>query len=183
MELIIKESNPARWGRHRLRKGEDKEGDGEEEEEWEEAGEGEEEEEEEKEECEEQLEKEEEGRIKEFKKAIDSTNTLQGSLEKEKERLNDERVAEKEIHFENMRKKWGEHEKEIENHIQMICKNHILEYISQENFPFPRNKPDNTIKISEQYIIFDAKSPLSDDLSNFPTYIKNQTDHDNDKKN
>ena len=29
MELIIKESNPARWERHRLRKGEDKEGDGE----------------------------------------------------------------------------------------------------------------------------------------------------------
>ena len=27
MELIIKESNPARWERHRLRKGEDKEGD------------------------------------------------------------------------------------------------------------------------------------------------------------
>ena len=31
MELIIKESNPARWERLRLRKGEDKEGDGEEE--------------------------------------------------------------------------------------------------------------------------------------------------------
>jgi hypothetical protein len=76
-----------------------------------------------------------------------------------------------------MKKKWGNHEKDIENHIQLICKNHILEYISQENFPYPRNKPDNTIKISEQYIIFDAKSPLSDDLSNFPTYIKNQTDN------
>ena len=31
MESIIKESNPARWERHRLRTGEDKEGDGEEE--------------------------------------------------------------------------------------------------------------------------------------------------------
>ena len=50
------------------------------------------------------LEKEEEGRIKEFKKAIDSTNTLQESLEKEKERLNDERVKEKEVHFDNMKK-------------------------------------------------------------------------------
>ena len=91
--------------------------------------------------------------------------------------INDERVAEKSSYFEKMKKKWSNHEKDIENHIQFICKNHILEYISQENFPYPRNKPDNTIKISDQYIIFDAKSPLSDDLSNFPTYIKNQTDN------
>ncbi|MEZ4997303.1 MAG: hypothetical protein R2758_07535 [Bacteroidales bacterium] len=38
-------------------------------------------------------------------------------------------------------------------------------------------KPDNTIEISGEYIIFDAKSPANDDLSNFPTYIKNQADN------
>ena len=76
-----------------------------------------------------------------------------------------------------MKKKWGEHEKDIEHHIQMICKKHILEYISQEEFPYSRLKPDNTIKISEQYIIFDAKCPSNDDLSNFPNYIKAQTDN------
>ena len=123
------------------------------------------------------LERKEENRIESLRKSLDKSNALQESLEKEKERLNDERVAEKSSYFEKMKKKWGNHEKDIENHIQLICKNHILEYISQENFPYPRNKPDNTIKISEQYIIFDAKSPLSDDLSNFPTYIKNQTDN------
>ena len=123
------------------------------------------------------LESKEENRIESLRKSLDKSNALQESLEKEKERLNDERVAEKSSYFEKMKKKWGNHEKDIENHIQFICKNHILEYISQENFPYPRNKPDNTIKISEQYIIFDAKSPLSDDLSNFPTYIKNQTDN------
>jgi predicted nuclease with TOPRIM domain len=72
------------------------------------------------------LEKEEENRIKEFKKAIDSTNTLQESLEKEKERLNDERVKEKEAHFNNMKKQWREHEKDVENHLQMICKNNVI---------------------------------------------------------
>jgi hypothetical protein len=123
------------------------------------------------------LESKEENRIESLRKSLDKSNALQESLEKEKERLNDERVAEKSSYFEKMKKKWGNHEKDIENHIQLICKNHILEYISQENFPYPRNKPDNTIKISDQYIIFDAKSPLSDDLSNFPTYIKNQTDN------
>jgi hypothetical protein len=123
------------------------------------------------------LESKEENRIESLRKSLDKSNALQESLEKEKERLNDERVAEKSSYFEKMKKKWSNHEKDIENHIQLICKNHILEYISQENFPYPRNKPDNTIKISDQYIIFDAKSPLSDDLSNFPTYIKNQTDN------
>ena len=61
--------------------------------------------------------------------------------------------------------------------LKMICKNHILKYISQEQFPYPRNKPDNTVLISDQYIIFDAKSPSNDDLDNFPSYIKNQTDN------
>ena len=135
------------------------------------------------------LEKEEEGRIKEFKKAIDSTNTLQESLEKEKERLNDERVKEKEVHFDNMKKQWREHEKDVENHLQMICKNNVITYISQEEFPHPRNKPDNSIEIMDQLIVFDAKSPANDNLSNFSNYIKTQTEnlkkyakHDNVKK-
>ncbi len=123
------------------------------------------------------LENKEDARNEALRKSLDKSNALQESLEKEKERLNDERVAEKEAQFESMKKQWGEHEKDIENHIQMICKNHILTYIPQEDFPYPRNKPDNTVKISEQYIIFDSKSPSNDDLSNFPNYIKNQTDN------
>jgi hypothetical protein len=123
------------------------------------------------------LESKEEARNESLRKSLDKSNALQESLEKEKKRLNDERIAEKEAHFESMKKQWGEHEKDIENHMQMICKNHILTYISQEKFPYPRNKPDNTVKISEQYIIFDAKSPSNDDLSNFPNYIKTQTDN------
>jgi hypothetical protein len=123
------------------------------------------------------LESKEEARNESLRQSLDKSNALQESLEKEKERLNDERVKEKEDHFEDIRKQWGEHEKDIKNHIQIICKNHILTYIPQEDFPYPRNKPDNTVKISEQYIIFDAKSPSNDDLSNFPNYIKTQTDN------
>ena len=123
------------------------------------------------------LEAKEESRNNELKKSLEKSVSLQESLEKEKERLNDERVKEKEIHYEKMKKKWAEHEKDIEFHIKMICKNHVLKYISQEQFPYPRNKPDNTVLISDQYIIFDAKSPSNDDLDNFPSYIKNQTDN------
>jgi len=118
----------------------------------------------------------EEARNEALSKSLDKSNTLQESLEKEKERLNDERVKEKNDHFEKMKKLWGEHEKDVEKHIRMICKNLLLKYIPQEKFPYPRNKPDNTIEISNQLIVFDAKSPSNDDLSNFPKYIKSQTE-------
>jgi len=135
------------------------------------------------------LKKEEENRNETLRKSIESTNTLQESLTKEKERLNDERVKETEDRLEKMKWTWGEHEKDVENHLQLICRNHVIKYISQEDFPHPRNKPDNCIEIMDQLIVFDAKSPANDDLRNFPKYIRLQTEslkkyakHDDVKK-
>jgi hypothetical protein len=135
------------------------------------------------------LKKEEENRNETLRKSIESTNTLQESLTNEKERLNDLRVKETEDRLEKMKWTWGEHEKDVENHLQLICRNHVIKYISQEDFPHPRNKPDNSIEIMDQLIVFDAKSPANDDLSNFPKYIKLQTEslkkyakHDDVKK-
>ena len=122
------------------------------------------------------LKKEEENRNETLRKSIESTNTLQESLTNEKERLNDLRVKETEDRLEKMKWTWGEHEKDVENHLQLICRNHVIKYISQEDFPHPRNKPDNSIEIMDQLIVFDAKSPANDDLSNFPKYIKLQTE-------
>jgi hypothetical protein len=135
------------------------------------------------------LKKEEDNRNETLRKSVEATNTLQESLTKEKERLNDERVKETEVRLEKMKWTWGEHEKDVENHLQLICRNHVIKYISQEDFPHPRNKPDNSIEIMDQLIVFDAKSPANDDLSNFPKYIKLQTEslkkyakHDDVKK-
>ena len=119
----------------------------------------------------------EEGRQKEASKYLAAVVTLQESLDKEKERFNDERIKDKEAHFEKMKSKWSEHEKDVQNHLQIICKNHTITYISQEDFPHPRNKPDSTIEIMDQFIVFDAKSPANDDLTNFPKYIKLQTEN------
>ena len=121
--------------------------------------------------------KSEESRQKETTKSIAATVTLQESLEKEKERLNDERVQEKESYLNEMKLTWSKHEKDVQNHLQSICKNNIIKYISQEEFPHDRNKPDNSIEILDQLIVFDAKSPANEDLSNFPKYIKNQTEN------
>ena len=121
--------------------------------------------------------KAEEGRQKEVSKSIASALTLQESLEAEKSRLNDERVQEKEDALKKMKLKWSDHEKDVQNHLQLICRNNLITYVSQEDFPHPRNKPDSSIEIMDQLIVFDAKSPANDDLSNFPKYIKNQTEN------
>lgn len=123
------------------------------------------------------LKKEEYTRNETLRKSIESTNTLQESLTKEKERLNDERVRETEERLKAMKLKWQDHEKDVENHLQKICQNNVIRYISQEEFPHPRHKPDNSIEIMDQLVIFDAKSPANDDLSNFPKYIKLQTEN------
>ena len=121
--------------------------------------------------------KAEEGRQKEVTKSIASALTLQESLEAEKSRLNDERVQEKEDALKKMKLKWSDHEKDVQNQLQLICRNNVITYVSQEDFPHPRNKPDSSIEIMDQLIVFDAKSPANDDLSNFPKYIKNQTEN------
>ena len=121
--------------------------------------------------------KAEEGRQKEVAKSIASALTLQESLEAEKSRLNDERVQEKEDVLKKMKLKWSDHEKDVQNHLQLICRNNVITYVSQEDFPHPRNKPDSSIEIMDQLIVFDAKSPANDDLSNFPKYIKAQTEN------
>ena len=123
------------------------------------------------------LVKDEETRNETLRKSVASSNTLQASLEKERQRIVDDRLKEIEENFEIQKQTWREHEKDVENHIQLICQNHVIKYVSQEEFPHPRNKPDNAIEIMDQLIIFDAKSPANDDLNNFSKYIKLQTEN------
>jgi len=119
----------------------------------------------------------EEERIKEQQKKIDASNTLINSLENEKSRLSDDRLKEEQERLEALKETWSNHEKEVENHIRLLCKNNVISYVEQNDFPYAGKKPDNIIEILEQYIIFDAKSPANEDLNNFPKYIKIQTEN------
>lgn len=107
-------------------------------------------------------------------KRIIQLNQLKETFEKEMVRLSDERVTEKNDLFEKMRKQWSDHELSVEQSLKMICQNHFIKYI--DKVPF-RGDPDNTIEICNEYIIFDAKCPSNDDLTNFPKYIKAQTEN------
>jgi hypothetical protein len=111
-----------------------------------------------------------------YEHKITELNSLKKQLDYDRIRLQDEREQQIRIHFEKMRETWKNHEKKVEESIRGICSHHQIEYIDKEHLPF-KGQPDNTLKIANEFIIFDAKSPLSDDLKNFPSYIKAQTEH------
>ncbi|MDX9772824.1 MAG: hypothetical protein RBT02_05300 [Bacteroidales bacterium] len=115
-----------------------------------------------------------EDNVKNYNENIARLNQTRDSLEAERKRLNDDRLREAEERHENMKRQWAEHEADVKNNIIRICDINHVSYI--EKVPF-RGNPDNTIEISGEYIIFDAKSPAGDDLSNFPTYIKTQAEN------
>ena len=115
----------------------------------------------------------EEQRDKNYRNSISQLNQLKETFENEIKRLSDERVLEQKESFEKMKRQWSEHEMSVEQTIRMISQNHFIKYIDEAPF---RGSPDNTLEICDEYIIFDAKCPSNDDLTNFPKYIKAQTE-------
>jgi hypothetical protein len=119
------------------------------------------------------FEQSEQTRLEEYRKNVTGVNAIRDSLEKERQKLLDERVREKEEEFEIMKQTWRNHEEAVKKVIMNICQTHLIEYV--RDVPF-KGKPDNTINIAGEYVIFDAKSPGGDDLDNFPKYLKVQTE-------
>lgn len=109
-----------------------------------------------------------------YEKNIAQLNQVKKDLDADRTRLNDERINEKQEEFVKMKSQWSEHEITVEQRIKQLCQTHLVKYI--DKVPF-RGNPDNTIEICDEFIIFDAKSPANDDLTNFPKYIKTQTDN------
>ncbi len=69
---------------------------------------------------------------------------------------------------------WSKHQEIVKNKLKTACEKLAIDYV--EKVPF-KGIPDNTIKICDEFVIFDAKSPGRDDeLSNFPTYIRNEAE-------
>ena len=110
-----------------------------------------------------------------YEHKITELNALKKQLDDDRIRLQEEKEENVRIQFEKTRATWKNHEDNVEEFIRGICSRHQIEYIDKEHVPF-KGSPDNTLKIADEYIIFDAKSPLSDDLANFPAYIRQQTE-------
>lgn len=114
-------------------------------------------------------------RIEEHRKNIEMINHYYLNLEKEKLK-----EMEKKAEFDLQRAKflketWVRHEASVEEKMRLICQKLSIDYITKEMFPFP-GKPDNIIKICGEYIVFDSKSPQGEDLTNFRSYIRVQSE-------
>ncbi|NOS92818.1 MAG: hypothetical protein HOP30_12915 [Cyclobacteriaceae bacterium] len=115
----------------------------------------------------------EEHRKSEYEKSMAALNQIQQKIQKDREAEVDIRNRTEIERLKRLKETWTAHEENVKGRIKAICNRHGIDYI--DKVPF-KGSPDNTIKIKDEFIIFDAKSPASDDLSNFPSYIKNQTD-------
>ncbi len=73
----------------------------------------------------------------------------------------------------NLKETWSKHQENVKNVIKGICNKHTIEYV--DKVPF-KGEPDNALKICDEFVIFDAKSPATDDLTNFPSYLKEQAE-------
>jgi hypothetical protein len=115
----------------------------------------------------------EQSRSEEFQKNVSAVNAIRTGLENERQKLSDDKLKEKEEQIELMRKTWLNHQESVESEIRRICQKYMVKYI--KDVPF-KGKPDNTIEIAGEFIIFDAKSPGTEELNNFPKYLKVQTE-------
>lgn len=124
-----------------------------------------------------ELRQREEERTREHDGRVTELMSLKKQLEDDRLRVQAERDAEIRSEFAAMEQTWKKHEEVVEQSLRSICQRHTLEYCDKEKFPFSTKKPDNAVVIADQYVIFDAKSPKnSDELGNFPLYIKNQAE-------
>ena len=118
----------------------------------------------------------EEDRIREHDQRVTALNSLKDELERDRLRVQADRDAEIHKQYEEMEQTWKKHEELVEASLKTICRDHNIQYCDKESFPFP-GKPDNSLVICDQFVIFDAKSPKnSEELGNFPLYIKSQAE-------
>lgn len=108
-----------------------------------------------------------------YQKSMESLNLLRQDIQARRQEEIENRHRQEIARFEEMKTAWSQHEESVKSFIKDICERNDISYV--EEVPF-KGKPDNTISICDEFVIFDAKCPSSDDLKNFPLYIKQQTE-------
>lgn len=112
-------------------------------------------------------------RRQEHSNAVASLKDIQQKIQQDRQYEVESRTKAEIERIRNLKATWLDHEERVKNRMRTICNKTGIEYV--DKVPF-KGKPDNTLKINDEFIIFDAKSPASDDLSNFPSYIKAQVE-------
>lgn len=115
-------------------------------------------------------------RALQFEQRIEKVNTLQEQLENDRRRIIQQQQDQIHQQYKDMEQVWQKHEEMVELSIRNICRKVNIKYCGKEEFPYS-GKPDNSVVICNQYIVFDAKSPENPErLDNFPGYLKSEAD-------
>jgi hypothetical protein len=104
-------------------------------------------------------------------KLIQSVQELKAGVQEEARRKQESEEQALLLRQEQQRVIWQTHQEMVKNKIRLICDKHIITY--EENPPFT-GRPDNTIRICNEYIVFDAKSPVKGNLKSFAEYLKSE---------
>lgn len=111
----------------------------------------------------------EESKNLEYAKAVATLTNIQTQIKETRDKEIDDKHQTEIRRLENLKLTGSDHQDLVKQTIKSICSRYIIEYI--DKVPFKGN-PDNTLKISDEFIVFDVKSPGSEDLNNFPKYLK-----------
>lgn len=119
------------------------------------------------------MEQKDEQRRRENDRSMQNLLNLKEQVQKEIADVQAQKLRDAEEKNRLMKETWRRHEETVQNSIKGICERHAIGYV--EEVPF-KGKPDNVIRICDELIVFDAKSPASDDLGNFNAYIRSQAE-------
>lgn len=123
-----------------------------------------------------QLLKDDEFRKQEQSNSLATLTKLQEQVQADRTKELEERSAEDIEKLKNLKETWNRHEENVNNILKGICQKNTIEYVVK--VPFKGN-PDNTLKICDEFVVFDAKSPGGDTLHNFPGYLNQQAEKAN----
>lgn len=88
--------------------------------------------------------------------------------EQKKTQLEEEKLQDE---LNKLKRTWQDHETYVNSTIKVICQEEAITFVDEWHH---EKKPDNVIKICNEYIVFDAKSPSKDELDHFPKYINTE---------
>lgn len=112
---------------------------------------------------------------KDVEKKIQSYEELSEKYNQKLDNLQEKEKKDIEDYHKKLKSSWSQHEDRVKGAVKAISERLGITYVPTDKFEFS-GKPDSSVIIADEYVIFDAKSPSNpDELHNFPTYLKNQS--------
>lgn len=119
------------------------------------------------------LMQEEQARMNKHEQALVTLDSIKKKIEADRDAEIAQHNAKAEAKRAAISTTWARHQEDVKQRMKVLSQKLIIEYV--EKVPF-RGDPDNTLKICDEYVIFDAKSPRGEDLTNFPAYLKKEAE-------